>query len=98
MSEARREMEIHSGLDHPNIIKMFGFFDDETRIVQILEYASGGELYEKLVKQKKGFPEKEAARYIFQFIKAMIYLHSVGIMHRDIKPENILLDQHVLKC
>lgn len=45
----RREIEIQSHLDHPNVLKMFGFFFDDRNIYLILEYASGGEVYKDLM-------------------------------------------------
>jgi serine/threonine protein kinase len=45
----RREIEIQSHLDHPNVLRMFGFFYDEKNIYLILEYASGGEVYKDLM-------------------------------------------------
>ncbi len=48
MDLVRREIEIQSHLDHPNILRMYGFFHDEKNIYLILEYASGGEIYKEL--------------------------------------------------
>lgn len=45
-----REIKIHSFVDHPNIIKLYGFFHDDQNIYLILEYAPGGEVYEELKK------------------------------------------------
>ena len=53
-------------------------------------------LFDRL-RQKKYFTEVESAYYINQTIKALIYLHSHGIIHRDIKPENIVLINNVVK-
>ncbi len=50
----RREIEIQSHLDHPNILRMYGFFHDEKNIYLILEYASGGEIYKELTSQPHG--------------------------------------------
>ena len=55
-----------------------------------MEYASGGELYRQLKKEKK-FPEKKVARYIKQMASAILYIHKCSVFHRDIKPENILV-------
>lgn len=49
-SQFRREIEIHSHLDHENILKFYGFFWDDRKIYLILEYAPGGELYRELQK------------------------------------------------
>jgi aurora kinase len=45
IGQIRREIEIHTHLDHPNILKMFGFFYDQRKVYYIMEYAPGGELY-----------------------------------------------------
>ncbi|KAF2491145.1 serine/threonine-protein kinase [Lophium mytilinum] len=89
----RREIEIHSKLSHPGILKFYTWFYDATRVFLVLEYAPGGELFRKL--QKKGkFGEHEAAVYVAQVADALAYMHKKNIMHRDIKPENILLGFH----
>lgn len=87
-----REIELQTQLNHPNIVRMFGYFTNSTMIVQILEFAPGGELFQKLHVDGR-FSEKKSARYIYQFLLALKYLHGhQNIIHRDIKPENILLD------
>jgi tRNA A-37 threonylcarbamoyl transferase component Bud32 len=94
----RREIEIHSKLNHENIVKMHGWFTDKKRLFIILEYCPEGELFSFLQEQKgKWFPEPIVSDYIRQMINALIYLHSKNIIHRDIKPENILVDNGTLK-
>ncbi|CRK97821.1 CLUMA_CG011197, isoform A [Clunio marinus] len=88
--QVRREIEIQSHLRHPNILRMYGFFHDEQRIYLILEYASGGTLFNALKKETR-FDEKKSARYIKSLVSALIYLHGKNVIHRDIKPENLLL-------
>uniref|UniRef100_G3MR81 Aurora kinase n=1 Tax=Amblyomma maculatum TaxID=34609 RepID=G3MR81_AMBMU len=87
--QLRREIEIQSHLRHPHILRLYGYFHDETRVYLILEYAPGGELYKELTKAKR-FDNKKTATYIFQVCKALQYCHSKKVIHRDIKPENIL--------
>ncbi|CAH1763267.1 13181_t:CDS:2 [Entrophospora sp. SA101] len=89
--QLRREIEIQSNLRHPNVIRLYGHFYDETHVFLILEYAAEGELYKHLKKCTK-FTEKRASRYIAQMASALVYLHQKHIIHRDIKPENLLLD------
>jgi len=89
----RREIEIHSNLQHPGILRFYNWFHDSTRIFLLIEYAPKGELH-KLLQQKGSFPEPEAARCIAQITQAVKYLHSKHIMHRDIDPENIVLGVH----
>lgn len=90
--QVRREIEIQSHLRHPNILRMYGYFHDETRIYLILEFAPGGTLFSKLQTQPGNkFPEKQCAIYIGMLVSALIYLHERNVIHRDIKPENLLL-------
>lgn len=58
--QMRREMEIQTALRHPNVLKLFGWFDDDERIFLILEYAHGGELYREL-RRLGHLSEKQAA-------------------------------------
>ncbi|OHT04744.1 Aurora kinase A-A [Tritrichomonas foetus] len=88
--QLRREIEIQSHLRHPNILRLYGYFYDETRVYIILEYASNGELF-KLLRENDKFDEKTAAKYIVKMCDAIAYCHSKHVIHRDIKPENILV-------
>jgi len=91
--QLRREIEIQSHLRHPNILRLFGYFYDDTRIYLILEFAARGEMYKTLQKQQGGrFDEPRASKFIKQMTTALAYCHSMKVIHRDIKPENILLD------
>jgi len=91
--QLRREIEIQTHLRHPNILRLFGYFYDETRIYLILEFAPRGEMYKSLQKQpKQRFDEARSAKYIRQMADALRYCHSKKVIHRDIKPENLLLD------
>merc|ERR1719230_2463234 len=88
--QLRREIEIQSHLRHVNILRLYSFFHDATRIYLMLEMAPGGELYALL--QKRGtFSEARSAWYIRQIAEAMLHCHQKKIIHRDIKPENILI-------
>ncbi|XP_062195137.1 serine/threonine-protein kinase Aurora-2-like isoform X3 [Phragmites australis] len=88
--QLRREVEIQSHLRHPNILRLYGYFYDQTRVYLILEYAAKGELYKELTRCKN-FSERRAATYIASLARALIYLHAKHVIHRDIKPENLLI-------
>lgn len=77
-------------LNHPNIIKMYGYFDDEKNIYIILEVGTGGQLYHYL-KKSQTLPEAKVAFLMKQICDAVNEIHSLRIIHRDIKPENIVL-------
>ena len=87
----KSEVEILSDLDHPNIVKYFGTFEDDYYIHILMEYLKGHDL-NKIIALKKytGFEEKDMAKIIEQLLKALSFIHSKNIVHRDIKPENIL--------
>lgn len=88
--QLRREVEIQSHLRHPNILRLYGYFHDPSRVYLILEFAPKGELYGEL--QRCGnFPEDRSATYIMELADALNYCHSKKVIHRDIKPENLLL-------
>ena len=84
----RREIEIQSNLKHPNILRLYGYFFDKTRIYLILEYAARGELYKELT-NKKYFSEERSATYIRDLANTLAYCHTKNVIHRDIKPENL---------
>jgi len=88
--QVRRELEIHSNLRHPNIVRLYTWFQDETRIFLVLEYANYGELYEKLQRYKR-LPPPVVSKIIHDVALALQYLHSKNVYHRDIKAENILV-------
>lgn len=97
--QVRREIEIQTHLNHPNILRMLTYFWDEKKIYLILEFAQEGELFKVLNSQPhKRFDEPKAAYYLQQVADALRYCHSQSVIHRDIKPENLLLfSHHVIK-
>jgi len=95
----RREIEILKELDHPNIIRIIEVVEDERHINIVQELCQGGELFDRIVKNKR-FSEDLAAGYMRQILSAVTHCHKASIVHRDLKPENILFesaDTNVLK-
>ena len=95
IEQIKKEIEIMYKLNHPHIIKLYSHFEDEEDFCLIMEYASRGQLYSFIKKQKK-LNQISAKQYIKEIISALKYLHSLDppIIHRDIKPENILIDSN----
>ena len=91
LKSLRREIEIQSRLFHENIVQLFGYFQTETCLYIILEYMSGGDLFNYIQKHSP-IPLKTAKSVVFSISKALLHLKKFKIMHRDLKPENILLD------
>ncbi|KAK6755403.1 hypothetical protein RB195_014022 [Necator americanus] len=86
-----REVKIMKQLDHPNIVKLYQVMENEQTLYLVLEYASGGEVFDYLVAHGR-MKEKEARVKFRQIVSAVQYLHSKNIIHRDLKAENLLLD------
>ncbi|KRX10284.1 Protein kinase-like domain [Pseudocohnilembus persalinus] len=83
------ELEILKNLDHPNIIKFYETYQDQKFFHLVMEYCSGGELFERIV-EKGHFSEKESIILVKKIFSAVNYLHQNKIIHRDLKPENFL--------
>lgn len=86
-----REINALKRCHHPNIVKLEDVLQDHHHIGIILDFASGGEMYNYL-QSKRHLDENEGARLFAQLVSGVHYLHSKGIVHRDLKLENLLLD------
>ncbi|XP_036417192.1 MAP/microtubule affinity-regulating kinase 4 isoform X1 [Colossoma macropomum] len=86
-----REVRIMKGLNHPNIVQLFEVIETEKTLYLIMEYASGGEVFDYLVAHGR-MKEKEARAKFRQIVSAVHYCHQKNIVHRDLKAENLLLD------
>jgi 5'-AMP-activated protein kinase catalytic alpha subunit len=93
VEQIKREISVMRLVKHPNVLQLFEVMATKRRIYFVLEYAKGGELFNKIVKAGK-LSEDAARRYFHQLISAVDYCHSRGVYHRDLKPENLLLDEH----
>ncbi|KAM7362472.1 nuak family kinase 1 [Cochliomyia hominivorax] len=89
----RREVQIMSSVQHPNIIHIYEVFENREKMVLVMEFAAGGELYDYL-SERKVLSEEEARRIFRQVATAVYYCHKHKICHRDLKLENILLDEN----
>ncbi|KAF0292068.1 MAP/microtubule affinity-regulating kinase 3 [Amphibalanus amphitrite] len=92
--ELFREVRIMKMLDHPNIVKLYQVIETKKTLYLVMEYASGGEVFDYLVFHGR-MKEKEARLKFRQIVSAVQYCHSKRIIHRDLKAENLLLDSQM---
>ena len=94
------EVEIMMKLDHPNVLRLYDYFEDDTHVYLVLELCSGGELFDRII-EKKYYSESEANIIFKQIMKAIMHCHMQGVCHRDLKPENFIMiskdDPYTLK-
>lgn len=90
LARFRREIDIVTRLDHPNVVRAFDVIHTRTQLYLVLEYVEGRDLA-SLVKERGKLPVVEAVGYAVQAARGLAYAHRCGIVHRDVKPGNLLL-------
>ena len=93
LAKIYREISILREISHPNIVRLHEMVETERHIGIILEYASGGELFDYILHHRY-LKDNSARRLFAQLISGVGYLHKKGIVHRDLKLENLLLDRN----
>ncbi|KAJ5738644.1 hypothetical protein N7493_001799 [Penicillium malachiteum] len=88
-----REISILRELAHPNIVRLHEMVETDRHIGIIMEYASGGELFDYILNNRY-LKDNSARRLFAQLVSGVGYLHKKGIVHRDLKLENLLLDRN----
>lgn len=91
-SKIYTELEILKSLDHPNIVKLYEYYEDERHFHLITEYIKGGHLF-KYLSNHETLSERTAAHFMLQLLRAVNYCHKKNICHRDLKPENLVLER-----
>uniref|UniRef100_A0A2P2LRR5 non-specific serine/threonine protein kinase n=1 Tax=Rhizophora mucronata TaxID=61149 RepID=A0A2P2LRR5_RHIMU len=91
VDQIKREISIMKIVRHPYIVRLHEVLASRTKIYIILEFVTGGELFDRIVDRGR-LSENETRRYFQQLIEAVAHCHMKGVYHRDLKPENLLLD------
>ncbi len=86
-----REAQAVARLNHPNIVTVFDFGEENDVAFLVMELIRGSELKDYF-DEKKSFSVEDAVRMISELLDALDYAHKSGIVHRDIKPANVMLD------
>lgn len=94
LSKLYREVRIMKMLHHPHIVKLYEVVETKHTVFLVMEYSSGGELYDYLVVHGR-MKEKEARAKFRQILSAVAYCHKNRVIHRDLKAENLLLDENM---
>ena len=95
----RREIEIMYRVHHPNVVKLFGHFEDNNYCYFLMEYIPGGNIYSLVPKNGlRTVSTKTIVSIMKDVISATYFLHHMHppIIHRDIKPENVVLDKNMV--
>lgn len=96
------EISTQTAADHPGVVKLKNFFEDNSSFYLVLELCESGELYRyfpydrmpAVDSKKQPLPEDlKKKKLIFKLLEAVAYLHDAGIVHCDLKMGNILLDR-----
>src|SRR5512147_268539 len=85
-----REAEVIASLEHPHILPVIDYGNDEGIHYLVMRYIEGGSLEDRM--RKKPLSMQECARMLSQIASALDYAHKRGVIHRDMKPNNVLLD------
>ncbi|KAG9082344.1 hypothetical protein FS749_006910, partial [Ceratobasidium sp. UAMH 11750] len=93
MSKVEREIEVLRTINHPNIVRLYDVIETDKYIGIVLEYASGGELFDHILAHRF-LRERDACKLFAQLISGVSYIHQKKIVHRDLKLENLLLDRN----
>ncbi|CAP24901.1 Protein CBR-PLK-2 [Caenorhabditis briggsae] len=89
-----QEVQIHRNLSHPNVVKLFHFFEDRSNVYITLELCPRRSLME-LHKRRKSVTEPEARYFTHQVVEGVLYLHDLKIVHRDLKLGNLFLNDEL---
>ncbi|XP_061989242.1 serine/threonine-protein kinase RUNKEL [Rosa rugosa] len=92
-SKLLQEVKILHTLDHQNILKFYWWYETSAHLWLVLEYCVGGNLM-TLLDQDRQLPEESIHDLGWDLVRALLFLHSKGIIYCDLKPSNILLDEN----
>jgi serine/threonine protein kinase len=90
LARFRREIDIVTRLDHPNVVRALDVVYTRSQLYLVLEYIEGRDLA-GLVRERGPLPVAEAVGYVVQAARGLAYAHKSGVVHRDVKPSNLLL-------
>jgi len=93
LARFNREVQVISRLEHPSILPVYDFGEENGQPYIVMRYLTGGSLSDRIKKSPEGLPLKDIVSIVEQMASALDFAHEQGITHRDFKPSNILLDE-----
>jgi serine/threonine protein kinase len=88
-----QEVDVIAHLQHPHIIPVYDFGEQDGDVYIVMAYMRGGTLADRIDRSQGGLPDEETVRLFDLMAEGLDYAHSRGIVHRDLKPNNILMDE-----
>ncbi|GIY97593.1 myosin light chain kinase, smooth muscle [Caerostris extrusa] len=88
--KVRQEIEIMSRLQHPKLMQVLAAFESGRNMIMVMEYISGGELFERVIADDFVLTEQDCILFMRQICDGVAYMHRNDVLHLDLKPENIL--------
>jgi len=88
-----QEVDVITHLQHPHIIPVYDFGEQDGEVYIVMAYMRGGTLADRIDRSQGGLPEEEIVRIFDLIAEGLDYAHSREIVHRDLKPNNILMDE-----
>jgi ABC-type amino acid transport substrate-binding protein len=88
-----QEVDVITHLQHPHIIPVYDFGEQDGDVYIVMAYLRGGTLADRIDQPPGGLPDAETLRLFDLIALGLDYAHSRGIVHRDLKPNNILMDE-----
>jgi serine/threonine protein kinase len=86
----KNEINMMNQLHHPKLLNLHDAFEDQHEMVMVLEYLSGGELFDQVADEDYKMTEAEVIHYMRQVCEGLQHMHEQNIVHLDIKPENVM--------
>jgi len=88
----KREAKNQAKLNHPNIVSVYGFTEQNGILGIVMEYVEG-ETLEKMISRKVRLETREALLILQQMLEGVGHAHGKSFIHRDIKPSNIIINK-----